>query len=94
MYLDGASPAHLPARATVPRPAIHQTSTIQGENRGYRDECTSRGSGMHIVEVRRDIGDAAEPMGRVRNWLGEHRITPQLFHLHQTVFRPGVCGGH
>ena len=48
---------------------------------------------MHIIEIRRDIADVAEPMGRVRNWLDEHRIAPQLFHPHQTVFRPGVCGG-
>src|SRR5438094_9618720 len=34
---------------------------------------------MHIVEVRRDGGDVAEPMGRMRNWLDEHRIAPQLF---------------
>ena len=48
---------------------------------------------MHIVEVRRNGGDVAEPMGRMRNWLDAHRIAPQLFHLHQTVFRPGVAAG-
>jgi hypothetical protein len=34
---------------------------------------------MHIVEIRRDVGDVAEPIGRMRNWLDEHRIAPQLF---------------
>ena len=44
---------------------------------------------MHIVEIRRDVGDVAEPMGRVRNWLDEHRIAPQLFHPSGLEFAAG-----
>ena len=68
-----ASPCARQYRALPP--ITHQ----QFRARGQRDECTSSGSGMHIVEVRRDGGDVAEPMGRMRNWLDEHRIAPQLF---------------
>ena len=45
---------------------------------------------MHIVEIRRDVGDVAEPMGRMRNWLDEHRSSRNL---HRTVFRLEFAAG-
>jgi hypothetical protein len=66
MYLDGASPG-APPRARESGPALPSTNHQQ-----FRARIEGNGnSRMHIVEIRRDVGDVAEPMGRMRNWLDE-----------------------
>jgi hypothetical protein len=41
---------------------------------------------MNIVEVRRDGGDVAHPMGLMRSWLDAHHVTSNLFRLDGEFF--------
>jgi hypothetical protein len=42
---------------------------------------------MHLVQIRREDGGLAEPMGRMRAWLDAHNIKPTLFDFDEQVFR-------
>jgi hypothetical protein len=42
---------------------------------------------MHVVEVRRNGGDLAGPMSRMRDWLDIHEIEPRFFGFDARVLR-------